>query len=274
MAPLPASLHGHDRARVRYLAQLSGVDDTLAARVVRDLPFTAANIASEENRIPSEVWLAEAQSYVDQLLPAAANPPRIAFWMDTTGRRIVTVGSAFEGWWDGPGPAGITAAGWTFPLTQASGPLQVAIRIWQRHLGELLVPAGGAARPVPQNYSQSVQLLSEFSDELQDMTSRLVGEIGLSGEEVAALGELTQRRLQFCLSGRTVVEPERDRGVAFREISEVRPSEQVLTECDPADPTWTGRGRVDSFVTRTPAQQAIYDIREAINDAVGKRWLR
>ena len=76
------------------------------------------------------------------------------------------------------------------------------------------------------------------------------------------------------MSDRTVVEPERDRGVVFREVSEFRLGEQVLTECDPADPNWTGRGRVDSFVTRTPAQQAIHDIRNAINDAVGKRWLR
>ena len=274
MATLPASLHGHDRARVRYLAQISGVDDALAAMVVRDLPLTAVNIASEENRSPSEVWLAEVQRFVDQLLPAGANRPRIAFWMDSAGRRIVTVGSEFEGWWDGAGPAGITAAGWTFPLTEASGPLQVAIRIWQRHLGEILVAGRGAARSVPQDYSQSVQLLSEFSDELQDVTSRLVGEIGLSGEEVAALVELARRRLQFCLSDRTVVEPERDRGVVFREVSAFRLGEQVLTECDPADPNWTGHGRVDSFVTRTPAQQAIHDIRDAINDAVGTRWLR
>ena len=71
-----------------------------------------------------------------------------------------------------------------------------------------------------------------------------------------------------------MVEPERDRRVVFREVSAFRPGEQVLTECDPADPTWTGHGRVDSFVTRTPAQQAIHDIRDAINDAVGTRWLR
>lgn len=274
MATLPTSLHIHDRARVRYLSQIAGVDEALAAIVVRDLPFTAVNISSEENRSPSEVWLAEVQRLVDQLLPAGVNRPRIAFWMDSTGRRIVTVSGEFEGWWDGAGPAGITAVGWTFPLTEASGPLQVAIRIWQRHLGEVLVAARGAERPVPQDYSQSVQLLWEFSDGLRDVSSRLVGEIGLAGEEVAALIELAHRRLQFCLCGRSAVEPERDRSVVFREVLELSPGEQVLTECDAADSTWTGHGRVDSFVTRTPAEQAIHDIRETINEAVGRRWLR
>lgn len=274
MAALPSSLHRHDSARVRYLAQLAGVDGTLAARVVRDLPFTAVNIASEENRSPSEGWLAETQGFIDLLFPVGVDRPRIAFWMDTTGRRIVTAGSEFEGWWDGSGPAEIMTAGWTFPLAQKSGPLYVAIRVWRRFLGDLMASVRSAERPIPKDYLESIQLLSDFSDELHAVTARLVASIELSSEESAALAELASKRLQFCLGDSDVVTSERDRGVVFREVSELPPGEQVLLECNPADTAWTGRGRVDSFVTEPAASKAIREIREAINDAVGRRWLR
>jgi hypothetical protein len=88
LAELPGHLGEHDRARARFLAQLSGVAAGLADRLTRDLPFTAVNVAPYEKRPPDETWFEEATRHVDQLLPIAEVRPSVAFGRMQTG-----------GWW-------------------------------------------------------------------------------------------------------------------------------------------------------------------------------
>ena len=111
VAELPQQLVQQDRARIRYIAGLTGVNQFMSALVTRDLPFTAAAIAPMESRSPDESWLAETKLLLEHLLPASMPSPRLAYWQDSSGRTVVTVGGDLEGWWDGPIADGAAQSG-------------------------------------------------------------------------------------------------------------------------------------------------------------------
>jgi hypothetical protein len=269
---LPGQLRGHDRARVRYLAGLGGVDDKVAALVTRYLPLTAAAIAVDEVRVPSAEWITETRLYLDQLLSVSMPRPLVAYWVDTLGRRIATANMQFEGWWDGPGPDGVGASGSSMPIGVESGPLQVAVRIWRLRIKEILSRASGLGPPAPTDLDDSVRLLKEYSDELHSTVAEMVSAIGISEPEGARLSSLIKYRLQFLITDTDKINAERDRGVLFREVIELAEGEQVLIANAP-DSSWTGWGRVDSFITEPPTARAVRNICDAINGEVGIGWL-
>jgi energy-coupling factor transporter ATP-binding protein EcfA2 len=274
MASLPEQLGEQDRSRARFLAQLSGVDSSLAALLSRDLPMTAVNVAPIEGRLPEEIWYGETQRYVDGFMPASVPRPRVAYWVDSAGRRVVTVDGAFEGWWEDSGPdAGISMAGWSFPLAEGQGPLFVAVQIWRRYVNQILTPPVLSGVPVPKTFEESKQILAGHSDQLHHRIGELVSLIGLSGPEADSLSGLAETRLQFLLSDGEGVTEERERSVWFRDSLDVSDSDRVLVGSTPHDEVWTSRGSVDSFVSTGPLQSAARKVRSAINRAVGRTWL-
>lgn len=272
LVSLPDSLHTHDRARVRFVAQLSGVNDELAKKTTRDLPLTAVNIAPYNRIEVHDAIHDDIKAYVRALMPPPQDIPRIACWEDAAGRLVVTVGGKFEGFWRTSVPDGIASSGWTFPLTDQEGPMQVAVRIWRRTLVQILAVKRADTSAAPQNLAQSKEILSAYSDGLHLETSRLIGAIGILGEEGAGLVELSRERIQFLLDTSAPVEDERDRSVRFRYLSELGNAPQVLESAEPPDNSWTGWGRVDSFLS-TPSVSASKHVSEAINTSVKRRWL-
>lgn len=274
MVSLPDHLGDQDRSRVRFLAQLSGVDSVLAESLSRDLPMTAVNVAPIEGRLPEESWHAETQRYVDEFLPPSEPRPKVAYWVDSAGRRVVTVDGPFEGWWDDSEPdSESSVSGWTFPLTEGQGPLFVAVRIWRRYLDKLLTPPALSGVPVPHSVEESKAVLKDHAEQLHARIGELVSLIGISGVEADALNELTDTKLQFMLSDSEAIEVERERGVWFRDSPVSTDDEQVVSGSKPTGEVWTGRGSVDSFVSTGPLQSAARKVRAAINRAVGRTWI-
>ncbi|MGE2818130.1 AAA family ATPase [Mycobacterium heidelbergense] len=285
LADLPARFGEHDRARARFLAQLSGVSVRLAHLLTRDLPFTAVNVVPYERRSPEASWLDETKRHLDQLLPTAearAAPadddkvsclPTVAYWEDADGRVLVTVGAGIEGWLGAAAPEkAVMESGWTFRLGEGQGPLTVAIRIWHRWLDQHLTPPALSGVAVPRTVEESCALLAAHSQALLHHRSELSALMELAGPDADALTEAATQRIQFAISQHHVDE-ERDRGVWFRERAELTTGEEVLVGelSDPA--AWTGRGSVDSFVTTGAAQSASQDLRQIINAMVGRTWL-
>ncbi|MCH9732324.1 MAG: ATP-binding protein [Actinomycetia bacterium] len=273
LAKLPDRLGEHDRARARFLAQLSGVAVGLADRLTRDLPFTAVNVAPYESRRPEEAWFDETNLHVDHLLPTAQARPTVAYWQDTGGRVVVTVGAGVEGWLGRAEPArAVFESGWTFPLSDGQGPLTVAVRIWHRWLEQLFTAPALSGVPVPQNLQESRAILAAHSTALLQHRLDLSSQMGLSGSDGEALIAAVSQQVQFAISKHQVAE-ERARRVWFRELAGLTTGEEVLVGelSDPAG--WTGRARVDSFVTTSAAQSASRDLRQTINAMVGRTWL-
>nr|MDT0525444.1 hypothetical protein [Streptomyces sp. DSM 41633] len=98
LAELPDQLGEHDRARARFLAQLTGVAVELANLLTRNLPFTAVNVAPYEGRSPEEAWSDETKRYLDNLLPTSEDRSEVAYWQDNKGRVVATVGAGIGGW--------------------------------------------------------------------------------------------------------------------------------------------------------------------------------
>jgi hypothetical protein len=207
-------------------------------------------------------------------LPADVPHPKLAYWVDSSGRRIVTIDGPHEGWWESSGPDGQAAtSGWTFPLADGRGPLFVAVQIWRRHLDLLLTPPAASGASLPRTLEESVQLLVEHSTRLRERLRSLVESLNLPATEVESLSELAERRMQFCVRDGDVNGDERDRSVRFRETDELSDGPSVIVGNDDEEMTWTGWGRVDSFVATGPVQSATRTIRTALNRLVGRIWL-
>ena len=161
----------------------------------------------------------------------------------------------------------------TFPLVSGAGPLNVAIRIWRRHVDRILTPPAVSGIAVPKNILESTRLLKDYSAQLKESLGELVASLDISGEESGRLMELTTTELQFLMSDRDDYAEERDRGVRFRDAVELPDGEQVFVGQGPAGVIWTSAGRVDSFVTDGPTQQAARRVRRVINDFVRRSWL-
>ncbi|MCE5290227.1 MAG: ATP-binding protein [Nocardiaceae bacterium] len=273
LADLPARLGEHDRARARFLAQLSGVSDRLAHLLTRDLPFTAVNVVPYERRSSESRWLDETKRHLDQLLPTAEVRPTVAYWEDANGRVVVTVGAGVEGWLGAAAPErAVIESGWTFRLGKGQGPLTVAVRIWHRWLDQHLTPPSLSGVAVPHTLEESCALLAEHSQALLRHRRELSSLMELAGPDADELAEAATQRIQFAISDHHVDE-ERDRGVWFRERAELTTGEEVLVGELPDPSAWTGRGSVDSFVTTGAAQSASRDLQQIINAMVGRTWL-
>ncbi|NDJ90741.1 ATP-binding protein [Mycolicibacter kumamotonensis] len=273
LAHLPIHLGQHDRARARFLAQLSGVSDRLAHLLTRDLPFTAVNVVPYERRSPEPSWLDETKRHLDQLLPTSAVRPTIAYWEDASGRVVVTVGACIEGWLGAAVPErAVIESGWTFRLGEGKGPLTVAIRIGHRWLDRHLTPPSFSEVPVPHTLEESRALLAAHSQVLLQRRSELSSLMELTGPDAEALTEVATQRIQFAISDHHVDE-ERDRGVWFRERPELRTGEEVVIGELPDSAEWSGHGSVDSFVTTSAAQSSSRDLQQSINAMVGRTWI-
>jgi hypothetical protein len=272
-AELPARLAEQDGARIRFLAGIAGVDGPTALRVARDLPFTASAIAPMESRRPEESWYAETKALVVELMPSDQQAPEIAFWQDSAGRMVVTVDGAYDGWMGDSIADTAGASGWTFVLDEPTGPLQVAVKIWRRYADQVLTAPRITSNPIPRNLDQSVQMLSDYSAQVVQHVRDLVAKLDLSGGESETLLGRTTGKVQFLLPDVYKVNEERDRGVDFREAVDLEEGLEVVVGEGPPGIIWTGRGRVDSFVTQDPRQEAVRRVRKAINDLVGRTWL-
>jgi hypothetical protein len=76
-----------------------------------------------------------------------------------------------EGWLDESSDDPVARGyGWLVPIHSASGPLQIAIQVWQRHISDVFDGAPKIRRPVPRDRQESVQMLNDYADELHAVT--------------------------------------------------------------------------------------------------------
>ncbi|WP_280255471.1 hypothetical protein [Nocardia wallacei] len=272
---LPANLGRHDRVRVSYFAELSGVRSNLARQVVSNLPFTAVTVASYEDRRDGDPsWLQETRDYVKELLPTGSPEPRIAYWVDSGHRRVVTFNGKYDGWWDDTAPTDVDDTGRTFALKSGQGPLYVAIRIWHRFLSDLLRSRDRLTAAVPVDQAQTIQLLSGYSKQLQSSMNALVTAMGIDGVEGETLKDAARESLQILLEKSSPGIDERDRPVRYRYLSGLSESDsRVLCDAGESHRSWTGYGRVDSFLTAPPSKAARKELKDEVNKLVGSNWL-
>jgi hypothetical protein len=270
LAALPPSPISDDTARLKFLAELTGVDALLAELVSAHLPFLCPSISHYESREPHPGWHDETCRHLLHLLPNQMDRPRVAYWTDTTGRLLATVDGLIDGW---IGPSTIHDAGpdgHTFPAN--SGPLTTATHIYKRELSRVLDRETNRTPPVPLTDSATVELLTSHSDRLFHAVPELLHRVGPSSTD-ELLRAIGPHRIQFLLGGDPSSPDQRARPVRYRYLDHVPDTSIVLRESVESDGAWSGSARVDSFLRRDHHDSARALVTDAINGLTETKWL-
>lgn len=270
LAALPPSPRSDDTARLKFLAELTGVDASLAELVSVHLPFLCPSISQYESRDPEPGWHDETCRHLSHLLPNRTAQPRIAYWTDTTGRLLATVGGNIDGW---IGPSTIDdvgADGRTF--LASNGPLTTATNVYKLELSRVLDRAKRQNSPVPPTDSATIETLTSYSDDLLQAVPDMLHRIGSSGTEdlLRAIGPY---RIQFLLGGDPSSSDQRSRPLRYRYLDHLPNASIVLGESDEPSDAWSGSARVDSFLRRDLNDSARAIVTEAINSLAEMKWL-
>lgn len=271
LVDLPTSLSADCTTRIKFLAELDGVDNNLATRVSTDLPFQSAAISRHECARPHPNWYDQTRALLSAFWPEDTDIPAIAFWNDDTGRLIATVGGNTHGW---IGPSSIDEMGTHgYTFVAENGPLHIATRIWKRQLSDLLKTPSPRATPLPRTSTETETTLAAYSDALADRIAALAQQLSPSGHRDTLLQAIGPHRIQFLLHEKTDSADQRERPVSYRFVDDIKPNEIVLDRTMEPDDAWSGSGRVDSFLLRDHIDSAANIISDAINALSGERWL-
>lgn len=270
-ASLPSRLRLGDTARVRFLVELAGVTDSLSGQIAASLPFLVPEAAEREDLQPTESWYEATRVVLAHLWPTGVDLPRIAYWQ-AADRHFVTVYGSSCGWLGELTLAEVDTEAFTFQVSR--GPLNVAAKIWRHRLHAQLDCKRRGTASVPRTHEQTVAMLTAFSDELAVAMHDLARQIAPTDQQDLVLGAIGPRRIQFALDAEGDAADQRERGVLYRYLDDLQHDEATVLEM-PADPdkSWTGWGRVDSFLGQEPSHAAASAVSQAINDLTGRQWL-
>jgi hypothetical protein len=274
LEPLPTRLQHGDEQRMLFTAEIGGVEGSLAARVVHDLPYLVVRLAHLDARPLVDGSPAEAEQLLSQLAPAGMAGP-VAMWRMADGRVLTMRHSAGSdsGWIDEPRARAMLKLG-RGAVVAAGGPLKAAVRLWRQELGRCLDIPRQLAPRIPATAEQVAATLAEHARECAASTAALVSTLaapGRSTELLAAVGPL----------GLTAeIQNETNGAAGFRwPISYFRSHEVTVVVAGTTNvlreiPVWSqGSGSVEAFLGHSPTEEASSRVRDAINSLTAVRWL-
>ena len=183
LAAFPDRLQPSDEQRVMFAAEIGGVDAAMAAQVVRDLPFLAANLAEHERRDLTE----NSPTEVAQLLRPLDSDHGfgVALWR-TSDDRVTALRRAggTSGWVDEATARGLMP---TTPavIVENPGPLKVAVRMWRQSLVLRLKPPGTLPMRRPMSTGEACAILIEHADRTARTTRKLIAAVAPPGHASA-----------------------------------------------------------------------------------------
>jgi energy-coupling factor transporter ATP-binding protein EcfA2 len=172
LSALPPTITENDALRLRFLAELSGVDDSISTLATQCIPLSTVELSKFDDQAMTLDTPEQAARYLDNLLS------------DTTlGRHTVQIGTALDGrsfgFLDASAESGtlapeqIYATGLEHGMIEVqAGPLRVAVALWRSKLNDLLkqnepgwrIPTTpqAAVDTLTQHQNQTLQALEEL----------------------------------------------------------------------------------------------------------------
>jgi hypothetical protein len=267
--PLPQHIHLSDEHRLLFAAALGGVDAELATRVMRDMPLLAPKLAGFDRRSLNDSSPLE----VEKLLAAVMPHSTVVLWRADATRVVAMLGMPGPSRWldNSEGAAAIRTRAW---LSVEGGPLDVAVRLWRRHLLGLLPVEGRAGPGRTLAGDEAAHLLTEYTEQVATEVTRLVRLVLPQSQQHVVLADMDPPGMHARL--RLAHQPVTGRpewSVSYRSAEDIV-IDVVGNDDDCPDPEFSGRATFDSFLDKPPTSRAAARLRKAIGRVAGERWLQ
>ncbi|WP_330275162.1 ATP-binding protein [Lentzea sp. NBC_00516] len=268
LIPYPIKLSQADEQRVVFAAQIGGVDAELAAAVVRDLPMAAVAVADYDTRGLEESAPAETANLLAVLVRSDALPI-VSFWRYQDGVVAFLRNNGESGWVNDDEAQEL--AKYSPSVTGRGGPLDLAVRLWRRHLRLRLTPMDGAPIGRPRTSAQAVDALRLHATSTAAEIEKLLRILPVSARAAVAI-----QVGPFGMTARIDRHQQESFGsmewiVTFGHSEEIDIAE-IDDESDRVDRLGT-TGSVQHVLSVPSQTRAAARIREAINKIVDRDWL-
>lgn len=274
LVELPEILNPDYSTLIIFLAELKGVDYNFATLVARDLPFSTPKIAQWEAQTWAQSWNDEAYNILRFLAPADNPLPKLAMSV-VDGQAYITLDGDVEGWQGETTVEILLESGGKIFLAE-NGPLTIAIKAWRYVLNKRTVEWEKYLRSaLPKTIEETRELLNSYATSFSTAIADLIENLSPMGQKEILSKAVTVKYIQFFLS----LEPvplERDRRVSFQYSDEVQSPLVVdgltYASLSPRQDQ-RGFGTVDSFISKSPIEEAYREITRTINQLSGLKWL-
>jgi hypothetical protein len=275
LAELPTALAAADAERVVFAADVGGVSDELAIRVIRDLPLLAVRVAEHDHA----GFNADAPHRIADLLetvagPLTPDPPTVQLWRDTAAgqpRVLACMGGDVSSYW-------VTEpARFSQLLTQhgvtavAGGPLAAAVRLWETRLTGSLRWPPAVLTPHPRSQKQARAAVIAHATDAAQVLEKLISTILSPRVGQIVRNELGPVGLHGYIGSFTTEGAHRYYPLSYRRDHNIT---VVLADDSRAAVDATGQTTVEALLDVPPAADAARQLREAIKRLVGRDWPR
>jgi hypothetical protein len=270
IAELPASVTENDSLRMRFLAELSGVEEPVGELVTQCIPLSCVEISQFDTADLSTLSPAEATRYLQNLL------------VGTTHRaHVVQIGIAPDGKAFGFLNAGsdpaiippdlIFETGLKHGMIEVvGGSLRVAVTLWRSILRDYLSTSGSGWQ-IPTTAEGAVDAVTRHRDETAQAIERII-HAGLPKLCRQTLLSLTMPEPVDIVIRPTMNADEPHWPMLWRPSTHWQVTVGDFDEWSSAG-EHTGWGSVDSVIRNSPVHTAKKRVRDAVDETVDLPWL-
>jgi hypothetical protein len=270
IAELPASVTDNDSLRMRFLAELSGVEQPVGELVTQCIPLSCVEISQFDTADLSTRSPVEITQYLQNLLTGTAHSPQ-----------VVQIGIAPDGKAFGFLNAGsdptiippdlIVETGLKHGMIEVvGGSLRVAVALWRSVLRDYLSTSGPGWQ-IPTSAEGAVDALRRHRDETAQAIERIISAGFPEACRHTLLSLATPEPIDFVI--RPTMNPDEPRWpMLWRPSTHWQVTVGDFDEWSSAG-EHTGWGSVDSVVRNSPIHTAKKHVNDAVNEAVDLPWL-
>jgi hypothetical protein len=275
LVPLPDRLRSGDDQRILFAAEVGGVDEEMAALVVRDQPFLAVRVSEFDCRNLSEAAPREVERLLCYLLPDETGCS-VALWRTDDGRVVAVRSGAAQSEWVDEAAARRHLLTMPSVVVQDGGPLAVAVRLWRQDLLAGLLAPEALGSPWPTTVEQACIALRSHSEQAAAATKQLI-------TAVAPRGHASELAARVGPVGLTATVHPAEAGLRGHHwpVSYFRSEDVQVTISPSQHPVWSGSSTmrhtshtsVDVMIEKAPATDAAKRVRDAITGLTRQGWL-
>jgi energy-coupling factor transporter ATP-binding protein EcfA2 len=270
LSALPQAVTENDELRLRFLAEMSGVDERMGALVTQCIPLSAVELSKFDNQAIGATTPGQAAHYLHNLLAdTALGQPTVQISTAPDGRSFGFLSARDTS--ETIAPEQIYTTGAEYGLVEvAGGPLSVAVALWKAKLNDLL-EHNEPGWPIPSTAEDAAAALTRHRGQTMHALQQLIRD-GFPPSCRNTLLNLAQRSPLDVVIRPVIAEAEPWWPMYFRPAQSWRVSIGDFAEWSQAG-SHTGWGSVDSTLRVSPSDTAKTWLRGAVNELADNPWL-
>jgi hypothetical protein len=270
LCALPPTVTDNDALRLRFLAELSGIDESISTLATRCIPLSAVELSKFDHQAIGPETPMLAARYLDNLLnDTSLGPLTVQIGTATDGRSFGFLNARKES--ETIAPEDIYAAGSEYGMVEVQGgPLAVAVALWKSKL-ENLLKRNEAGWRIPTTAQDAIDALRRHQGQTMQALQQLVSDtFPVSSRE--ALLNLAQPDPVEIIVRPVMSETEPRWPMMFRPAQSWRVEVGDFDEWSQGG-SHSGWGSVDSVLRLSPIDTARSYLRDAVNELADNPWL-